>query len=117
MERLALEVFADFAGGVVAAGAGETGAGVGAGTAEVEMANGSAVARPTEQGAHGEKLIESGFAMEDVAAGKTVIHFEILGSEHFAVEKERADLRNVFFERFDDGITERFAVRVPIAGF
>ena len=52
------EVLCDFAGGVVAGGAGYAVAGVGAVAAEVEAFYGSGVAGPAEEGAHGENLVQ-----------------------------------------------------------
>ena len=52
------QVLEDFAGGVVAGSARYAVAGVGAVAAEVEVFHRSGVAGPTEQGAHGENLVE-----------------------------------------------------------
>ena len=47
-----------FAGGVGAGGAGQPVAGVGAGATEEEIADGSSVARPVKDRAHGKELVE-----------------------------------------------------------
>ena len=62
----------DFAGGVVAGGAGDAVAGMRAVAAEVEAFHGRGVARPAEERAHGENLVEGQFAVERVAAGEAV---------------------------------------------
>src|SRR5216684_706189 len=76
-EATSAEVAGDFTGGVGAGSAGETVAGVRAGTTQVEPANRRAVARPIEHRAHGEQLIERKFGVIDVAAGKAVGLFQI----------------------------------------
>ena len=48
-----------------------------AGAAQKQSANGGFVARPIEHRAHGEELVESKFAVENVAAGEAVSGFEI----------------------------------------
>src|SRR5207244_12871427 len=78
--RKSSQVADNFAGGVGAGGAGEAVAGMGAGTAEKKATDGCLVARPIENRAHGEKLIECELAVENVAAGKTVRAFELLGA-------------------------------------
>ena len=62
----------DFAGGVGAGGAGQAVAWMRGGAAEEEVADGSFVAGPVEDGAHGEELVEGQFAVEDVASGEAV---------------------------------------------
>src|SRR5713226_10368996 len=75
------EVVDDFAGGVGAGSAGEAVAGMRAGAAEIEAADGSAVARPVEQRAEGEELVEGQFAVKDVASGEAVSFFEVMRSD------------------------------------
>ena len=67
----------NFASGVSAAGAGKAVARMRAGTAKKKASNGRFVARPIENRAHGEKLIERKFAMKNVTAGEAVGDFEI----------------------------------------
>jgi hypothetical protein len=52
------DVFQDFAGGVVTGSAGDTVAGMRAVAAEKKAGDRRGVARPTQQRAHGENLIE-----------------------------------------------------------
>jgi hypothetical protein len=66
---LLFEVAEDFAGGVGAGGSCDAVAGVSAVAAEVEASYRGRVARPAENGAHGENLVEGEFAVEGVAAG------------------------------------------------
>src|SRR5437879_13103567 len=60
----------DFAGGVGAGSACEAVAGMRAGAAEKKAADRSFVARSIENGTHGEELIESDVAVEEVAEGE-----------------------------------------------
>src|SRR5580704_11548101 len=108
------EVADDFAGGVGAAGTGEAVAGVRAGTAEEEATDGGFVARPIEDGAHGEELIEGKFAVENVAAGETVGGFEILGRDDLDAFDEARKIRRVSGEGLDDGVAEFLAMSIPV---
>ena len=67
-------------------GAGEAVARVRARAAKVEPGDRSAVARPAEQRAHGEELVERQLAVEDVAAGQAVSLFQIQRRDDLAVE-------------------------------
>src|SRR5580704_296957 len=108
------EVADDFAGGVGAAGTGEAVAGVRAGTAEEEATDGGFVARPIEDGAHGEELIEGKFAVKNVAASETVRGFEIFRGDDLHVFDEIGQVRRVGGESFDDGVAELLAAGVPV---
>src|SRR2546430_10826247 len=92
--RKSSQVADNFAGGVDAGGAGEAVAGMGAGTAEKKATDGCLVARPIENRAHGEKLIECELAVENVAAGKTVGCFEILGRDDLRSEEHTSELQS-----------------------
>src|SRR5713101_8945030 len=85
----------DFAGGVSAAGTGEAVAGMRAGAAEKKAANGSLVARPIENGAHGEELIEREFAVKNVPAGEAVGGFEIFRRDDLHGFDEIRQVRHV----------------------
>src|SRR6266404_7970686 len=104
----------DFAGGVGAGRAGEAVAGMRAGAAEKEAADGRFVARPIENGAHGEELIESEFAVENVAAGEAVAGFEILGRDDLNSFDQAGKIWRVSGESFDDGVAQVVAARVPV---
>src|SRR6266853_2570526 len=67
----------DFASGVGAGNAGQAVAGMRAGAAKKKAADGRFVTRPIQNRAHGEELIESEFAVKNVAAGEAVGSFEI----------------------------------------
>src|ERR1700756_5648894 len=71
----------DFAGGVGAARAGETVAWMRAGAAKKKAADRRFVARPVENRPHGEELVKCELTMKNVAAGKTVTCFEVLGRD------------------------------------
>src|SRR5712664_1896178 len=108
------EVTDDFAGGVGAGGAGEAVAGMRAGAAEKKAADGRFVARPIENGAHGEKLIEREFAVKNVASSETVGCFEIFGRDDLHVFDEIGQVRRVSGESLDDGVPQVIAARVPV---
>src|SRR6266480_2126853 len=68
---------------------------MGAGTAEKKATDGCLVACPIENRAHGEKLIECELAVENVAAGKTVGCFEILGRDDLDAFDQAGKIRDV----------------------
>src|SRR6266446_5010299 len=104
----------DFAGSVGAGSACEAVAGMRAGAAEKKAADRSFVARPIENGTHGEELIESEFAVENVAAGEAVAGFQILGRDDLNAFDQAGKIRGVSSERFDDGVAQVVASRVPV---
>src|SRR4029077_20262887 len=103
------------AGGVRAGSAGQAIAGMGARAAKEEAADGRFVTRPIEDGAHGEKLIEREFAVENVAASETVGRFEILGRDDLHAFDEAWKIRGVGGERSNDGGAKFPAAGVPIS--
>ena len=108
----------DFFGGVGTARAGESVAGMRAGAAEEESANRSFVARPIEDGAHGEELIEREFAVEDVAAGESVDGFEIARRDDLHRFDDLVEVGRMDSERFEDVFGEDGGVIVvPAASF
>jgi len=114
--RLGVNGFDDLAGGVEGRGGGQACAGMRAGAAEEEAANGCAIAGPTDERAHGEKLIEGEFAVGDVAARQTVGLLEIQRRDDAAGEDSGGQVGGVLRESFDDNVSERVAVGGPIAG-
>src|SRR5580698_2208287 len=94
------EVVDDFLCCVGTAGAGESVAGMRAGAAEEKSANRSFVTRPIENGAHGEELIESEFAVEDVATGETVNSFEIARRDDLHRFNDLIEVGRMDAERF-----------------
>src|SRR5258708_37532562 len=93
------EVVDDFAGGVRAGRAREAAAGMRAGAAEKKAANGRAVARPFEQRAHGEKLVEREFTVENVAAGEAVGLLEVERRGGLRGEHKLREIRRIVGER------------------
>ena len=85
----------DFAGGVGSTGAGESVAGMRAGAAEKKAADRRFVARPIENGPHGEKLIERKLAVKNVAASETVRCLEILGRDDLDAFDNPRQIRSV----------------------
>src|SRR5258708_40207628 len=85
-----------------------------AGAAEKKAANGRLVARPIENGAHGEELIEREFAVKNVAAGEPVGSFEILRSDDLHGIDEIGQVRRVGGESFDAGVAQVVAAGLPV---
>src|SRR5258706_1793996 len=108
------EVADDFAGGIGAASAGQAVAGMRAGAAKKKAADGRFVARPIENGTHGEKLIECELAMKNVAAGEAVGSFEIKRRDDLHVFDEIGQIRRVSGQGFDNGVSQVEAARVPV---
>src|SRR5258706_7152651 len=111
------EVADDFAGGIGAASAGQAVAGMRAGAARKKAADGRFVARPIENGTHGEKLIECELAMKNVAAGEAVGSFEIKRRDDLHVFDEIGQIRRVSGQGFDNGVSQVEAARVPVPFF
>src|SRR6266851_4801264 len=88
-----------------------------AGAAKKKAADGGFVARPIENGAHSEKLIEREFAVKNVASSETVGRFEILGRDDLHVFDEIGQVRRVSGESLDDGVPQVIAARVPVPFF
>src|SRR5260370_23060658 len=105
----------DFAGGVGAAWAGEAVAGMSAGATEKKPADGSLVARPIEDGSHGETLSESTPAVENVAGSETVGGFEILGRYDLDAFDQAWEIRSVRGECSNDSGAKFPAAGVPIS--
>src|SRR6266404_7339585 len=104
----------DFAGSVGAGGAGEAVAGMGAGAAEEKATNRSFIARPIENRAHGEELIERELAVENVAAGEAVGSFQIKRRDDLHVFDEIGQVRRISGESLGDGVAQVVAARVPV---
>src|SRR6266851_8811109 len=85
-----------------------------AGTAEEKATDGCFVARPVEDGTHGEELVESKLAMENVAAGETVGRFKVLRRDDLDAFDEAWKIRGVRGKRANDSGTEFPAAGVPI---
>src|SRR5579862_3746412 len=71
-----LPILLNFARGVVAGGAHHAAAGVGAGAAQIQPANGCAILCPTGRGAQEEELIHAHLAVKDIASRHSVCLFE-----------------------------------------
>src|SRR6266853_3786320 len=112
---LSTQVSDDFAGGVGAACAGEAVTRMGAGATEKKPADGRSVARPIEDRSHGEKLIESKLAVENVAASETVGGFEILGRDDLDAFDQAGKIRGVRRERSNDSGAKFPTAGIPIA--
>ena len=107
----------DFAGGIGAGSPGQAVAGMRAGTAEKQAADGRFVTRPVQDWTHGKKLIEGELAVENVAAGKTVGCFEILGRDDLNGLDHAGQIGRVFGESSDDGVAEFLAAVIPVPFF
>src|SRR5271155_163087 len=85
-----------------------------AGAAEIKSTDRRFVARPIENGAHGEELIERELAMENLSAGETVNGFQIVRSDDLHVFDEAGKIGRVFGKCFDDDVAEVFAADAPV---
>src|SRR5580704_2279114 len=85
-----------------------------AGAAQEKPANWRFVARPIEDRAHGEKLIERQFAVENVATREAVTCFEIVRSDDLHVFDEAGKIGCVLRQCLDYGLAKITATRVPI---
>src|SRR5262245_13106192 len=79
--------------GVVARGPRHAAARMRARAAEIEVAHGSAVARPARNRTHEEELLEHQVAVEDVPLGEAVGALEIEGGEHLPGLDRGRDVR------------------------
>ena len=88
-----------------------------AGAAKKKAADGRFVTRPIQNGTHGKKLIESEFAVKNVAAGEAVGSFEIKRRDDLHVFDETGQIRRVSGQGFDNGAAQVVAARVPVPFF
>src|SRR2546429_4492871 len=84
-----------------------------AGAAKKKAADRRFVARPIENGTHGEKLIECELAVKNVAAGEAVGGFEILGGDDLDAFNQAGKIGRVRGESLDDGVAEFLAAGGP----
>src|SRR6267143_7060465 len=101
------EILEDFAGGIGAACAGDTVAGVRAVAAEVEALHWHTVTRPAKQRTHGKNLVECEFAVEWVPAGETICFFEVFRREDLPGQNFPGQVGRVDCERLDDCVGQR----------
>src|ERR1039458_2172892 len=73
------------------------------------------VARPVEQRAHGEELIESEFSVEDVASSEAVCFLEVFGRDDLVAEDGLGQIRRILGDGFHNRFTERLALSFPVA--
>src|SRR5260370_42342957 len=85
-----------------------------AGAAKKKSADGRLVTRQTENGTHGEKLVECKLAMENMAASEAVGCFEILGRDDLDAFDQARKIRGVGGERLNDSGAKFPAAGVPI---
>ena len=74
------------------------------------MFDGSGVAGPAEEGAHGENLVEGQFAVEGVAAGQAVGGFEVDGRESLHGQNLGCEIWRVLADGLNDGVAEGVAI-------
>ena len=92
---MSAKIFDDLAGCVLARTAGQSGAGVSAGPAQVKTCDRSTVAGVPQQRAHGEKLLERQLAMIDVAAGGSIGGFDVGGRYYLLLKDTIRQVRRV----------------------
>src|ERR1039458_2070500 len=73
------------------------------------------VARPVEQRAHGEELIESEFSVEDLASSEAVRFLEVFGRDDLVAEDGLGQIRRILGDGFHNRFTERLALSFPVA--
>ena len=91
----------------------QTGAGMRAGTAEIQASNGCSVARPFQQRPRHEALIESQLGVEDVAAGQTIGALEIQRRDDLTRDDRGLEPGSVTRDRSRGGVAEPIALNVP----
>src|SRR5947207_12089931 len=85
-----------------------------AGAAKKQAADGCFIARPIENGTHGEKLVERKLAVENVAAGETVRGFQILGRDDLHAFDQAGEIRRIVGKSSNDVRAELPPAEVPI---
>src|SRR2546421_10976924 len=85
-----------------------------AGAAKKQAADGCFIARPIENGTHGEKLVERKLAVENVAAGETVRGFQILGRDDLHAFDQAREIRRIVGKSSNDHRAELPPAEVPI---
>src|SRR5215469_2960868 len=83
--------------------------------AQIEVPDRSVVPRPIEQWTHGEELIQSQFAVEDVSPGEAVGLFEVFRRDDLAVFDKAGQVRRVFAQGLDYGVAQSVTLALPIS--
>src|SRR6266851_6823470 len=107
------ELADDLAGRVSAGSSGQAVAGMRARAAEKKTVYGRLVARPIEYRTHGEKLIQSEFAVKDVTAGEAVGGLEILRRDDLNALDQARQIGRVSGESAQNRFGKTSAARIP----
>src|SRR6476661_585228 len=90
-------------------------AGMSSRTAEVQIIDGRAIARPIQQRTHGEELVQRQFSVEYVPSGEAVSFFQILRCDDLVSQNQLGQVRRILSERLDHGVAERDTLFLPVA--
>src|SRR5688572_23021253 len=108
------EVAQHLAGAVVARRAGDAAAGMGAGAAQVQALQRSAIVGVSEHRPRRPQLIERKLAVEDVAADQAEIALEVGGGKRAVRDHAAAESRRMRLDHVEDAL-DRFALaRGPV---
>src|SRR5579872_4136609 len=100
---------------VVAGGAGDTAAGMRAGSAEIQAADGSSILRPSRHWTHEEHLLQAEIAVKNIALGQSVGSLEIQRGKDLSREDRVRHVGRVLGNSVRDAVAQQFAVFVPCA--
>src|SRR5437879_11292735 len=81
----AFPVFENLTGRVISWGAHDAAPRMRARTAEIEVANGGAIARPAGHRTEAEELVQAQFAVENVASGETILTLHVQRRDDLAL--------------------------------
>src|SRR5262249_24173165 len=82
-------------------------------SAHPEISYGRRVSRPAGNGTQEKQLIESEFAVKDVAFRQRKVMLQVERRQNLTVQNDLAHVRRVLRQRIDDRITESFALPPP----
>src|SRR5882762_4020892 len=112
---LLLQILQDLACGIGPRAARQARAGMRATSAQIQILNRRSVTRPIQQRPHGEKLVESQIAVEDLSASKAVGVFQVLRSDDLVRQNQLGQVGSVLRESLNHGLSQRLALSFPIA--
>ena len=107
-------LFENFERGKPSRSSHDSAAGMCRGAAHIEVADGSAVARPPGDRAEEEELLEREFALKDVALAEARGALDIERREELLADNDVFQIGRVFGNRVDDGVSEGFPLVVPV---
>src|SRR5690349_18190841 len=112
--RLSFQLLQNFSRGVGAGGTGQTVSGMRSRAAKVQPPDRRAVARPVQQRAHGENLVQRQLTVENVAASQAVGFFQIFWGDNLTSLHQARQVGGVFRQRVHHRIAQGIALSVPV---